>query len=187
MKRIFLSSLAAVLMAAKPGDANAQRRIVPFIGGGLAAGTGDLGENTDNGWLVFGGVDLPLGSTPGLKFGVTASYARVPYQGSFDEYSGVAGLFGEVGYTFWAASPRIVKPYVRAGGGVQMRKYDPGSTGYREQSDGGLAFSGGGGLEFLVSSAAIIAGAHFVSDADAGVLAFHAGVAFPGRAPSAKR
>jgi hypothetical protein len=74
-----------------------------------------------------------------------------------------------------------VKPYVRAGAGVQVRKYDPGTTGYRKQSDGGLAFSAGAGLQFLVSSTALFVGAHFVSDADAGLLAFHGGIAFPGR------
>jgi hypothetical protein len=88
------------------------------------------------------------------------------------------GCSGEVGYTFWAASPRVVKPYVRAGAGVQLRKYDPGTTAYREQSDGGLAFSAGGGLQYLVSSVSIFAGAHFVSDANAGLLAFHAASRF---------
>lgn len=186
MKRVLLAALTVLVAAIPLDDANAQRRIVPFAGGGLASGTGDLGENTDGGWLVFGGIDFPLGLNPGLSFGVTASYARVPYDGDFDEATTIPALFGELGYVIGAASSSIVKPYLRAGAGVQLRKYDPGTTGFREQSNGGLAFSGGGGLQFLVSAASVFVGAHFVGDGDAGFMAFHGGVAFPGRAPAAR-
>jgi len=188
MKRILLSAVTVLVAVAMPfGDAGAQRRVVPFLGGGLAAGTGNLGEDTDNGWLAFAGVDFPLSLDPGLSFGVTASYAHVPYKGTFNEATNVPAFFGELGYVIAASSSSIVKPYLRAGAGVQLRKYDPGTTGFREQSDGGLAFSGGGGLQFLVSAASVFVGAHFVGDADGGLLAFHGGVAFPGRAGAARR
>lgn len=183
MKRILLSAAAIAIAAATPSHtAAAQRRLVPFVGGGLATGTGDLSQDTNSGWLVFAGVDTPLGLTPGLTFGLTGSYAHVPYKGTFDEATNIPAVFGELGYTFAAQSSSIVKPYVRAGAGVQLRKYDPGTTGYRKQSDGGVAFSAGGGLQFLVSSTALFVGAHFVSDSNAGILAFHGGVAFPGPA-----
>lgn len=182
MKRILLSAAAITVAVTTPfTSAAAQRRLVPFIGAGLATGTGDLSQGTDNGWLAFAGVDMPIGLTPGLTLGLTGSYTHVPYQGTFDEATNIPALFGEVGYVIGARSPRRVKPYLRAGTGVQLRKYDPGTTGYRKQSDGGLAFSAGGGLQFLVSSTALFIGAHFVTDADAGFLAFHGGVAFPGR------
>lgn len=184
MKRVLFSVLTVLVSVIPFADAGAQRRIVPFVGGGLAAGTGDLSENTDNGWLVFGGLDFPLGLNPGLSFGVTGSYTRVPYKGAFDEGTNIPAFFGELGYVIGVNSSSIVKPYLRAGAGVQLRKYDPGTTGFREQSDGGLAFTAGGGLQFLVSAASVFAGAHFVGDADAGFLAFHGGVAFPGRAPA---
>jgi hypothetical protein len=188
MNRILLAALsAAVAMTLSARDAAAQRRITPFVGGGLATGTGDLGENTDSGWLAFAGIDLPLGVGPGLTFGLTASYARVPYKGGFDEFTGVPALFGELGYVIGAESSRIVKPYLRAGAGVQLRKYDPGTTGFREQSDGGLAFSAGGGLQFSLAPASLFLGARFVSDADGGVLGFNGGVAFPVHPRGAKR
>jgi hypothetical protein len=188
MKRILVSALSAtVAVALAVGQAGAQRRVTPFFGGGLATGTGDLGDDTESGWLAFAGVDVPLGSTPGLTLGLTASYARVPYKGSFDESTGVPALFAEVGYVIGASSSRMVQPYIRGGAGVQLRKYDPGTTGYRKQSDGGLAFSAGGGLQFHFSPATVFVGAHLVSDADAGVLGFHGGVAFPGSSPGTKR
>lgn len=183
MKRFLPVAVLSFAAATLPlHDAAAQRRIVPFFGGGLASGSGDLGENTDNGWHIFGGVDFPLGLTPGLSFGVTASYSHVPYTDSFDEATNVPALFGEVGYLVLANSSSIVKPYVRAGAGVQLRQYDPGETGFREQSDARLAFSAGGGFQFSVATTAVFLGAQFMSDADAGILAFHGGLAFPGRA-----
>ena len=182
MKRILVVAVAALAAATIPlGTADAQRRIVPFIGGGLASGSGDLSDDTDNGWHVFGGVDFPLGITPGLSFGVTASYTHVPYTGAFDEATTIPALFGELGYLAFANSTSIVKPYLRAGAGVQVRRYDPGSTGFREQSEARLAFSGGAGLQFTVATTAVFVGAQFMSDANAGVLAFHGGIAFPGR------
>ena len=180
MNRILVSALSATFaIAVVASSASAQRRITPFIGGGLATGTGLLGENTESGWLAFGGIDLPLGFDPGLTFGVTASYARVPYTGSFNEYTSVPSLFGELGYVLGAQSTRIVKPYLRAGAGVQLRKYDPGDTGFRKQSDGGLGFSAGAGVQFSFSPASVFVGARFVGDSDAGVLGFHGGIAFP--------
>jgi hypothetical protein len=188
MKRVLLSAVAVMLAVAIPsGDAAAQRRVIPYFGGGLAAGTGDLGTDTDNGWLAFAGLDFPLGLNPGLTFGVTATYAHVPFQSEFDEATNIPAFVGELGYVIGANSSSIVKPYLRAGLGVQLRKYDPGTTGFREQSDGGLAFSGGGGLQFLVSTASVFVGAHYVGDADAGFLAFHAGIGFPGRARAGAR
>jgi hypothetical protein len=162
-------------------DADAQRRVVPFAGAGLASGFRDLGDGTDNGWLAYAGIDIPLPAlNPGVSIGVTGSYSRIPYTGTFDEASTISALMGEVGYTIGAASTSVVKPYLRAGLGAQLRKYDPGNTGFREQSEGGLAVSGGAGVRFLVSSLAIVVGAHVVTDADAGVLGFHGGIGWPG-------
>lgn len=187
MKRgLFVATAVVITMIASSHDAAAQRRLVPFAGGGLAKGMGDLSDDTGNGWVVYGGVAIPLGTNPGLSLAVTASYARVPYNGTFDEATNIPALLGEVGYTFLASSPSIVKPYLRAGGGVMFRRYDPGSTAFRETSEGKLAFSGGGGLQLLVSSLSVFAGAHIVSDPDAGYMAFHGGLAFPGRPRAAR-
>jgi hypothetical protein len=188
MKRLVVSALTVAFCTALAlGEANAQRRITPFAGGGLATGTDDLGDDTDSGWIAFVGADLPVGIRPGLSVGLTASYARVPYKGEFDESMGVPALFGELGYVFGAGSARTIQPYLRGGAGVQLRKYDPGTTGYREQSDGGLAFSAAGGVRFLFEPAAVFIGARFVGDSDAGVLGFHGGVAFPASTRSAPR
>jgi len=182
MKRMLWSAVTIVLaMALSFGDAEAQRRIVPFAGGGLATGMGDLGDGTGNGWVAFGGIDIPLPAlNPGVSFAVTGSYSHVPYTGTFNEATNVSALVGELGYVINASSS--VKPYLRAGLGPQLRKYDPGNSGFRAQSEGGLALSAGGGVQFLVSSTVLFVGAHLITDADAGVLTFHGGVGLPGKA-----
>lgn len=181
MKRgVFAAMVATIALTAPSHEAHAQRRIVPFAGAGFAKGMGDLSDDTGNGWLVFGGFNVPVGSSPALTIGLTGSYAHVPYDGAFSEATNISALLAEVGYTFMAASPGRIKPYIRAGGGATIRKYDPGSTGFREVSEGNIAFSGGAGLQYLLTSVAVFAGAHIVTDADAGYLAIHGGVAFPG-------
>jgi hypothetical protein len=188
MKRFLLAALTLLGAVTLPvSDLAAQRRIVPFFGGGIATGNGDLSDDTDTGWVGYVGLDVPLSLTPGLSVGVTASYAHIPYKGSFDEATNVPGVFGEVGYVIAERSSFPIKPFLRGGVGVQVHKYDPGSTAFRETSETGMAFSGGGGLQFLVASMAIFAGAQYVSNGDAGFLAIHGGLAFPGKAPNASR
>ncbi|TVR50361.1 MAG: hypothetical protein EA421_17225, partial [Gemmatimonadales bacterium] len=54
----------------------AQERVTPFLGGGLALGTGDLADDTDAGWMIFGGVDVPVGAE-GFSLGLTATFSEV--------------------------------------------------------------------------------------------------------------
>ena len=183
MKRTLWSAVTIVMvMGVSFGEAQAQRRVVPFAGGGLATGMKDLSEGTDNGWSAFAGIDIPLPSvSPALSVGVAGSYSHLPYAGIYDEATSVSAIVGELGYVFGGLSS-VVKPYVRGGLGAQLRKYDPGTTGFREQSEGGLALSGGAGVQFLVASTAIFVGAHVLTDAVAGVLTIHGGIGLPGRA-----
>ena len=188
MKRFLLAALTLLGAVTLPvSDLAAQRRVVPFVGGGMATGNGDLSDDTDTGWLGYVGLDVPLSLTPGLSVGVTASYAHIPYKGSFSEAMNIPGLFGEVGYVIAERSSFPVKPFLRGGLGVEIHKYDPGSTSFRESSETGMSFSGGGGLQFLVSSVAVFAGAQYVSNGDAGYLAIHGGLALPGKAHNASK
>jgi hypothetical protein len=183
MKRSLLAALVLVGAVALPvSNLAAQRRVVPFFGGGVASGNGDLSDDTDSGWLGYVGFDVPLSLTPGLSVGVTASYAHIPYKGSFNEAMNIPGLFADVGYVVGERSSFPVKPYLRGGLGLEVHKYDPGSTAFREESETGMSFSGGGGLGMRVSSVMVFGGAQYVTNGDAGYLAIHGGVAFPGKA-----
>ena len=188
MKRFLLAALTLLGAVTLPvSDLAAQRRVVPYFGGGIATGNGDLSDDTDTGWLGYVGLDIPLSLTPGLSVGVTASYAHIPYKGSFNEATNIPGLFGEVGYVIAQRSSFPIKPFLRGGVGVEVHKYDPGSTAFREESETGMSFTGGGGLQLQVASTAIFAGAQYVSNGDAGYLALHGGIAFPGKAHNANR
>lgn len=188
MKRFLLAALVLLGAVTLPvSDLGAQRRVIPFVGGGVATGNGDLSDDTDSGWLGYVGLDVPLSLTPGLSVGVTASYAHIPYKGTFNEAMNIPGLFADVGYVIAERSSFPVKPFLRGGVGVEVHKYDPGSAGFREESETGMSVSGGGGIQFRVASTAIFAGAQYVTNGDAGYLALHAGLAFPGRAHGASR
>ena len=188
MKRFLLAALVLLGAVTLPvSNLAAQRRIVPFFGGGVATGNGDLSDDTDSGWLGYVGLDVPLSLTPGLSVGVTASYAHIPYKGSFNEATNIPGLFGEVGYIIAEKSSFPVKPFLRGGVGVEVHKYDPGSTSFREQSETGMSVSGGGGIQFAIASTTIFAGAQYITNGDAGYLALHGGLALTGRAHGASR
>src|SRR5689334_3218367 len=92
MKRFLLAALALFGAVTLPVcELAAQRRVVPFVGGGVATGNGNLSDDTDSGWLGYVGLDIPLSLTPGLSVGVTASYAHIPYKGSFNEATNIPG------------------------------------------------------------------------------------------------
>jgi hypothetical protein len=179
MKGCPLPALVLLLTGAMSSAAAGQQRIIPFLGGGLAAGVGDLSRDTGNGWLVFAGADVLIARMPGLSAGLSASYTHIPYQGTFGEATNIAGLLGEVAYVSGAASPRTVKPYLRGGLGVLRHEYDGGSTGYRSKAITRLALSAGGGVTYAMAPVTLLAGIHYTTGADAGFLAFHGGVAYP--------
>jgi opacity protein-like surface antigen len=178
MKRFLVSAISLALAGTSLcRSVEAQQRATPFLGGGMASGTGDLSNDTSNGWLVFLGVDFAFLATPGLSIGVVGSYTHIPYRGGFDEAMNIGGIFGEVGYVIAAASPGMFKPYVRGGPGLLVSQYEPGRINARETSETRFGFAAGAGLNIVMQPAAFFLGAHFVTDANAGFLAFHGGVA----------
>lgn len=181
MKRLHLPLVVLALLGSS-GTLRAQSSgVVPFLGGGLAMGTGDLSKDTNNGWLAFGGVDVPLDAWPGLGLGVVGSFANIPYaSGGFDEATQVTTVSAELSYLIGSESTGTVKPYIRAGGGVQVHRYDPGTTLFSAKQDTRAAVTAGAGLLFdLSSSANALLGARFQSGEDGGFLGIHAGLAFP--------
>ena len=68
MKRLSVPLVVLTLLVLPCGSLQGQSNgVVPFLGGGLAMGTGSLSTDTNNGWLAFGGVDVPLDAWPGLS------------------------------------------------------------------------------------------------------------------------
>jgi hypothetical protein len=179
MKWQLLVAVSLLVLAPVRASDLAAQQLVPFVGGGLVMGTGDLGQGTNNGWMMLGGVDVPLAAVaPGLGVGVTATYSRIPYGGGFSEATQVTAIAGELSYVVGAAG-QLVRPYLRGGGGLHVHRYDPGSIDTNPITDTRAGFTAGAGLNLMVSLVDAMLGARFSSGTDAGFVGFHAGLAFP--------
>jgi hypothetical protein len=179
MSRHPVLTLSLALSLTLPCALGAQNAIVPFLAGGLARGMGNLSDDTGSGWMLLGGLDLSFDDvTPGFGVGLAGSFAQIPYAGGFDEAAQVMAVSLEAIYSFGEAASTM-RPFVRAGGGVHVRRYDPGDIPTFGTSATRPGFSAGAGANILAGSVDVIAGARFTGAADGGFLAFHGGLAIP--------
>ena len=181
MKRTLLS-LAALVVAAAVSAVPAQAQLMPFVGGGAAIPMGDLKDfDATTGWLVFGGVDMPIKSVPGAAIGVSGIYAHIPYDGDADDATNIPGGFLDVAYLFGATTPNPLKPYIRFGAGVIQHRYDPGNLGGDTESETKAAGAIGAGINYVMKSVTPFAGVHFITGgSDTSFLAIYGGLAFGG-------
>jgi hypothetical protein len=174
MKRNVLPVVSLLLAAALPITSVSAQQIVPFVGGGVALGLGDAGENAEIGWLVLGGFDVPLSVvTEGFGFGVAGSFANIPYEGPVDDKVQITSVTAEISYLIGEPTS-TVRPYIRGGGGVQIHRYDLDDN--TDVMAGGTA---GAGVRFALGGADGMIGARLGMAADGGFVGFHAGVAIP--------
>jgi hypothetical protein len=175
-------AVALVSLLTLPSAVSAQNAILPFIGGGLARGIGELGDDTGNGWTVVGGFDIPMDAVaPGFAVGLAGTFANIPYSsdlGDFGEASQVTAVSLEAVYNFGEATSSM-RPFVRGGGGLNVRRYDPGEIDTSPNTVIQPGFSAGAGATFVASSVDFIVGARFTTAPDGGFLALFGGVAVP--------
>ncbi len=164
----------------RPSPVDTRPQLVPFFGAGVAVGTGDLSVLTDPGWMAFGGFDVPLGDA-GISLGVTASHARVGYEGGFDEESQTTMVTADLGYAYTGLAPRRVTPFVRAGLGLRVERYEPGRLAATSSSETGLGGTASAGVAVTAGPTALVLGAHFSSGRNAGHWGAHGGIAVPVR------
>lgn len=179
MRRQMFFSIVLILFLTLPGAVAAQNVIVPFIGGGLARGIGDLADDTGNGWMAFGGIDLAMDDiAPGFAIGLTGTFAQIPYSGAFNEAAQVTGVTLEASYHA-GEETAMLRPYVRGGGGLSLRRYEPGDITTQATTLSGVGFSAGAGVNILAGSVDVIVGGRFNSAPDGGFVAAHVGIAIP--------
>jgi hypothetical protein len=179
MKRHVLPCVSLLLAAALPCSTLSAQQIVPFIGGGVAMGMGDVGDDTDPGWLLLGGFDVPLPLVAdGFGFGVAGAFANIPYKGTFSEKLQVTSVTAEISYLIGAATSSL-RPYVRGGAGVQVHRYDPGTIDTRSETNARLGFSAGAGVSFSLGTANAVVGGRLAMAEDGGFVGGHAGVSIP--------
>ena len=171
---------AAFALFATASTTNAQKKVVPFLGAGMIMPTGDLGTYADNGWMVFGGLDWNLASTPGLAIGVSAIFGNVGHNDEEGASTTIPGLSGDVAYILGATSPSKVKIYLRGGLGMLQHRYNPGEFGYESESETKAYFHGGAGLNFIQAARSFFLGAHMINAGDTSFLLLHGGLAFSG-------
>ncbi len=186
MKRMLHAAVALVLVslvAASAAQAQTARASF-FLGGGATIPTGDFKDVAKTGWNGVGGVNFML---PGVPFGIRVD-------GMYSQNSDKAGssakvkiFSGNADAVFAFGAPgSMVKPYILAGLGAANVKVDDGA-GFSE-SETKLAFNGGAGINFMLSSVTIfVEGRYFnVSTSDnfggsKGYIPFSVGVKFGGR------
>jgi hypothetical protein len=176
-KAIRALTLGLAAVAVLGSDLSAQR-ITPYVGGGAAFGTGELAQDTEVGWLMFGGLDVPT-PVSGLTVGPAVSHARIPYGGGFSEYEGVTAVLGEVGYGIGGGMPGGIQPFVRAGLGLLINRYDPGSIDTRATTRSGAGVSMGAGLRIPLGGVSALLSGRFTGDIDRGYLSIQAGISLP--------
>jgi len=163
-----------------PGSPLRGQEVIPFAGGGIALGTGDLGTDTESGWFALGGIDIPLYSLLAREASLRAglSHARIPYIGELGEEVAITSVSGELSYHFGRPS-RLVQPYLRGGIALNVHQYDPGDLGGGTATDARAGVVGGAGLNIMLGPTDLVLGAHFTSGTDAGYVGFHGGFALP--------
>jgi hypothetical protein len=116
---------------------------------------------------------------PGLTVGPALSHARIPYRGGFSEFEGVTAVLGEAGYRIEAGLPRGIQPFVRAGLGLLIHRYDPGSIDTRATTRSGPGASLGAGLRVPLGGLSALIGGRVTGDVDRGYVAVHLGISLP--------
>lgn len=173
-------AIALVSLLSIPSALGAQNAILPFLGGGLAKGVGELGSDTGSGWTVVGGFDLSLDDlvTPGFGVGLAGTFAHIPYSGLFDEATQVTAVSLEAIYAF-GDDTSTVRPFVRGGGGLHVRRYDPGNILDNPNTVIRPGLSAAAGVMIPAGSVDFMAGARFTSAPDGGFVAIIGGVSIP--------
>lgn len=175
-KILFLTSFVTGLGVAPL----AGQGIIPFAAGGVALGTGDLADETDPGWVVLAGVDVPLDAVvvEGLSLRSAVSLARIPFMGDFGEGTRVTGFTWELRYHLLPLD-RTLRPFVEGGGGGHVHRYDPGELDAVESGDVRAAAVAGAGVQAALGSIELLLGARFATGTDAGHLTVYGGLALP--------
>jgi hypothetical protein len=177
MKSHVLPVLTLLVAATLPAAKLQAQQAIPFMGGGIAFGSGDLAQDTNTGWSIFGGVDVTIPAVArGLGAGVAVSYSQIPYAGSFSEKTQLTTISAELSYLIGTGRMR---PYLRGGAGLQVNRYDPGTLNAFSSNDVGVAFTAGAGLNFQTQAMSFLVGSRFTTGRGGGFVGLNAGVAFP--------
>jgi opacity protein-like surface antigen len=178
MKRKLTVAAALVLVSlAGASTAQAQARASFFLGGGATIPLGDAADVLSTGWNGVGGVVFSL---PGLPFGVRVD-GLYTYN-SRDEALGegkatVLSANADAVFAFGAPAAPI-KPYIMAGIGLASSSGEVNGVDLDSQTD--IAFNGGGGINFAMSSLSLFLEARYFNIDSESLIPISVGVRFGG-------
>ena len=140
MIKRFLSAMVAVGVLGAAPALHAQASL--FISGGLNAPVGSLGDATDMGYVVTGGLNLGAPIAP-VGARLEGSYSDLGYKGGNAD---LRLIYGTANAIFNLGTTRDA-PYVIAGLGAYNTSSQSGAFGYGN-SNTALGINGGAGLRF---------------------------------------
>ena len=177
MSRYSAAVVGLVLAVAVAAPAAAQNRPFYFLGAGLTMPTGEYGDYAKSGWMLDGGVGLPMGTDGKMWVGGDVMYGSNKHEGSAGDKTNLYGASGNVGYQF---VPNALSPYVYGTAGLLVHSYSPGDSGFDSESDTSFAWGGGAGVAAPVGGASIWAEARYVSRGDTKFIPILVGVTIGG-------
>ena len=168
MSKRVLSFLAVATCLAFATPATAQDGgVIVYFGGGVGVATGDLGDETDPGFLGVAGLLFPVG-------GGSISLGGEGFYGSLggtdvDDSLKLYGAMGIIDISFGDSDS--VSPYVFAGAGLLVGDTDEGS------SESQFGYEGGVGLAFPLGGVSAWVEGRYMGSEDLDLIAFLAGLA----------
>jgi hypothetical protein len=126
------------LVAAAPASAQ-----FAWLGGGGTFPMGDYGGYANTGYMVTGGVGMPVGA-PGLNITAEAFFGQNGHEGG-GSFTNPYGLMAELEYDF---VPGATGVYVFGGAGVLVHRYHSDEGGGYSSSSKGLGLVAGAGYSF---------------------------------------
>jgi hypothetical protein len=176
-----LRSLALVLVVSVLAAPTARAQIQPYFGAGFLSPTGDFGEYANAGWAAFVGAQKPIGMSQRSVIGVTVIYGHAPHEGDLNEATNIPGVAVEFGYALTTAAR--FTPYLRGGVGFIQHRYDPGDTGFDDESETKFAIGVGGGVSTTLGGNTLFGGAHYNIAEDTNFLTIYVGFGLGSAAP----
>lgn len=137
--RVLVSVAMFALGAAAPASAQ-----FAYLGGGLTIPLSTYGEYANTGYMVSGGLGMPLGDQ-GLSIVGEAFFGQNNHSDTEGDFTNPWGFMGGIEYDF-AGAEATQSPYVFGGVGIFVHRY--GSDQFESSSSSGLGLLGGAGYFF---------------------------------------
>lgn len=142
MRKIFLGTLALFLsITLVPAAATAQG----FVGAGLTMPSGDYGDYAKTGWMATAGMRAWQSGDERMSVWGEGFFGSNKHEGDDGDKTNLYGGMGSLSFGLTQGSSTT--PYLIGSVGYMIHSYKPGTSGFTSESEGGIMFGGGGGVQ----------------------------------------